>query len=194
MVISHKRKYTFISTPKTGTHSLYNVLVKDADGVRYGGYHDTKIPPEAVQYFRFTTTRNPYDRLVSAWNVLVKIDDIYAPIYRKLIGSQTFESFVEWAVDNKEKIHSWEGHDVRGILVLQLQSIRLKGIKFDAKLRIENINEELNNLECMYGDIEVPHLLKREYKGWDYWKTPNIIAHANEYLKEDFHSLPYDKE
>jgi hypothetical protein len=111
-----------------------------------------------------------------------------------LIGSTEFRDFVDWSLTNKEKIHKWTSSEVKGIFVLQHQGHEMHNITFDTKLRIENINEELNAMDCITTTVKVPHILKRNYRGWDYHKTPEIVGMANEYLEEEFDYLPYDKE
>lgn len=191
MIISRERKYVFVSTPKTGTHSLYDILQKQFNGKRHGGYHEKEIPLEFKNYFKFTTIRNPYERLVSAWNSLLYTTEDYKAIYKPLIGSKRFEDFVEWATENKSKLpHMKE----RGMVVICPQSMYLNGVDIDQYLKIEEINDRFNELEFVDQKVEVPQLLKRKHKNWDYWKNDNIIKHANELLKEDFEMFDYEIE
>lgn len=190
MIVSNRRKYVFVSTPKTGTHSMYELL-NAFEGSRYGNYHEKVMPSYAKNYFKFTTIRNPYDRLVSAWNSLLFTTDEYRDLYIPLIGDDRFESFVEWACENKRKIPHM---DVRGMIVLCTQTDYLKGIEIHKHLKIENINEEFNKLHFVDKKVEVPRLLHRKYKSWDELKNKNIIEKANEYLKDDFENFDYEKE
>lgn len=193
MVISNKRKYLFISTPKTGTHSMYKLLTTELDGERYGKYHEREVPNKCKDYFKFTTCRNPYDRLVSAWNSLLNTTADYNDLYKRFIKATDFESFVEWATDNKQKLPTMTE---RGVVVVCPQSLYLGKLTLviDKFVKIEDIDSEINNLDFVKEKVDVPHLLKREHGGWDELKNDNILAHANEFLKEDFELLDYEKE
>ena len=77
MVVSHKHKYLFISNPKAATNSLYTYLVDHCSGERHGIFHEINdtFPQD---YFRFSTCRNPYDRMLSSWySTCMRGDDIY---------------------------------------------------------------------------------------------------------------------
>lgn len=66
MIISDKHKYVFISVPKTGTRSIYHLLLKDFNGKK-GVDHSRQVPAYAKDFYTFLTVRNPYDRAASAY-------------------------------------------------------------------------------------------------------------------------------
>lgn len=191
MVISRKHKFVFISTPKTGTHSLYHTLQEHFECERYGeDYHENTIPLGCGDYFKFTTIRNPYDRLVSAWNSLLFTDE-YRDEYISLIGNDTFEALVKWAWSNKRNL-PYMG--VRGLMTVVPQSTYLRGMKIDKYLKIENIDEELSNLHFVDSKIKVHKLLHRKHKQWSELKNKTILKFANDFLKEDFEMFDYQME
>ena len=183
-----------MSTAKTGTHSMYDVLKREFGGFRYGRYHEATLPSGHENYFKFTTIRNPYERLVSAWNSLFFSSEEYRIMYLEQIGSDDFEKFLDWAIRVK---HGMVDMPIRAIQVVCPQSIYLDGIEIDAYLKIENIDTELNNLPFASNrdkPIVIPRLLKREHATWDDVKNKKLIKKANEFLKEDFEMFDYTKE
>lgn len=93
MIISHKHKFIFIAVPKTGTHTIRNILrpfLDDNDIEQCSLFEHKKSPFEAFQqvnhghftaqqikeqvgddiwnsYYKFAFVRNPYDRFLSAY-------------------------------------------------------------------------------------------------------------------------------
>lgn len=84
-MINHKYKFVFVAIPKTATTSIhYHFLGSDVDnssvnldlmtghGLQHSSY--PKILQKSIidvsGYFSFSFTRNPWDRLVSAWKYL----------------------------------------------------------------------------------------------------------------------------
>lgn len=79
MVISHKNKYIYIATPKTGTTSIQKLLVDNYDGEKdFTGLSDGKHcgakyalrNHNKAGFFSFSFVRNPWDRLVSWYGML----------------------------------------------------------------------------------------------------------------------------
>ena len=86
-MISHKHKFIFVEFPKTGTTSVEGVLKnycetetnESADSL-YWKHAQPKTIKELFEkenkkdewkhYFKFTFTRNPFDRMVSLWNFI----------------------------------------------------------------------------------------------------------------------------
>ena len=93
-MISHKHKFIFVEFPKTGTTSVGGVLKnycetetnESADSL-YWKHAQPKTIKELFEkenkkdewkhYFKFTFTRNPFDRVVSYWNYIHKSLEMY---------------------------------------------------------------------------------------------------------------------
>ena len=78
MIISEKNNYVFVSTPKTGSHTMFKILQEQYDGVRYGpsngyNFHEWVTPVQYKNYFHFSTVRNPYTRFVALWWSLLMV-------------------------------------------------------------------------------------------------------------------------
>tara|TARA_Y100001980_G_C14552806_1_gene337394 strand:+ start:3071 stop:3814 length:744 start_codon:yes stop_codon:yes gene_type:complete len=74
MIISHKHNYLFVETPRTGTTSIGNELVKNYGGERILGKHSTHFEfkniatSDELKYYKFTGVRNPLDSLISFYH------------------------------------------------------------------------------------------------------------------------------
>jgi len=86
-MISHKHKFIFVEFPKTGTTTIGSVLGKYSDVKRNhkkDSLYRKHAPPSTIKqlfekenkkdewknYFKFTFTRNPWDRMLSLWSFI----------------------------------------------------------------------------------------------------------------------------
>ena len=93
-MISHKHKFIFVEFPKTGTTTIENILKKYSDveqNYRKDSLCWKHARPKQIKelfekenkkdewkhYFKFTFTRNPFDRMVSLWNYMHKSLEMY---------------------------------------------------------------------------------------------------------------------
>lgn len=163
MIICPDYGSVFISTPKTGTHSMYKFLKENCGGEQYvGGYHRTKLPFNFRDYHVFTTIRHPLERFVSAWNSL-----LFTPEYRakfiSLVGSDRFEDFVDYVTSLDNQVI----HPGSGFPVLSQQTVwHRQFFKLNSLLDIDNIKDELYNLFEVDTD-DFPHELKRDHARYE---------------------------
>jgi hypothetical protein len=110
MIVSHKYKFIFIATPKTGTTSIHRALQRyvsnDSDIVidqTIAGKHQTaltikkKLPQEQWDsYFKFGFVRNPFDWIASWYNFRSRneLSDSRHPKHHRWTGNISFEEFV----------------------------------------------------------------------------------------------------
>jgi len=187
MIVSEKYKYVFMSTPKTGTHSMYRLLIDRFDGHQLdGAYHRRDIPDEYREYFIFTTVRNPYDRTVSIWHALTEREN-YRDIYVPIIGSDKFSDFVDWLVNTNEDNRP-RG---KGGILIPTQSNYLKSVYIDKFLQIENIEEQFQSLPFVEHSVAVPKLLSRRHLGWSDLKSSKVNIKLTAFLEEDFANFNY---
>ena len=190
MIVSDKHKFVFVSTMRCGTHSMFAVL----RGQPYcgyheqhpGGYHNRIIPGKAQDYFTFAVSRNPYSRLVSIWRVITQGERCrhYTPL-----GKPTFPHFVCWAAA-EPNIDKWAG-------MLIPQHRWLKGIRLDAVLRLEELDQEVKRLPFWTGPDHVDPASNRTCIGLPHWSAyytdPVIITAARQWAGADFETYGYPK-
>lgn len=190
MITSIKNEYVFISVPKTGTHTMYDVLVKQFDGIQAEGpYHQTQIPEKFSDFFAFSTVRHPFTRMVSIWHALTQ-RPAYQDIFIPKIGGKSFLQFCKWYSEiTPENRPTGKG----GVLLLS-QSEWLAGVKIDRFLKIECINKDFSELPFVHQVIELPKMLSREYAGWHEVSCTESKRLLTERLARDFEILDYSPE
>jgi hypothetical protein len=91
MIISHKHKYLFIGTPRTGSTAISKELAKNYDGNsilrKHANYFEfEKIATEKEKkYFVFASVRNPVDDVVSIYTRLLTNHNSNFTSKRKLL-------------------------------------------------------------------------------------------------------------
>jgi hypothetical protein len=193
MIISKKHKFVFISTPKTGTHTMYKILPDEYEGVqKEGPYHQTEVSEEFSDYFIFTTVRNPFERMVSIWHALIERDN-YRNIFLPLVGGVEFIDFVKWIT----KLEPDERPKGKGGVLLHPQSYWLKGVSLDKFIKIENVDEEFSMLPFYIQSTEhkeIPKVLARKHKKWKDVKCNESRELIVRWAKEDFEIFNYSEE
>ena len=137
MVISDKHNYLFIAIPKTGTRSIYRLLIDEFDG-ELKRDHSKSIDAKYLDHYSFTVIRNPYDRLVSVWwSTCQRGDDSKRYINKFLKDDISFLNFCK----NLENLNS-----IKNVPHCNLQSDWLESTKFDNVIKFENLNASWLNL------------------------------------------------
>lgn len=207
MIISSNPEFVFISTPKTGTHSMFHVLNENFNtkhlGPKTGNqFHEWKVPNQYSNFFKFSTVRNPYERIVALWNSLLMagvreggvIPKKYRDSYIRQIKSDSFEAFCKFCADYRDNI---EHNRIVRYPLLSIPQWRWyeqylpKGTQ---PLKIENIDIEFNSLPFIDKEIKIPRKLHRKHETWDELKNDNIIKYVNHWAEHDFERFGYDKE
>lgn len=205
MIVSDKKRFVFISNPKTGTHSMFDVLENNPEfaAKREGKqFHEWKVPQRAKNYIKFSTVRNPYSRIVALWNSLLmagareggEIPKKYRQTYMHVIGSDSFEDYCKFCAENRDTI---EHTKIIRYPLLSIPQWRWyqEYLPPDTKpLKIENIQEEFNALPFVEKEIMIPTKLKRKHETWDELKNNNIIEYVNHWAEKDFELFGYEKE
>lgn len=136
MMVSHDCRAVFISNPKCGTRMMYGVLGWFYGFERRGHFHDTKVPAECQDYFKFTIVRNPFDRAVSIWwRGIHAPNDRYGFVER---GLEEFEDFIRYVA---EPDNQW-----RPLAMPFHRRIEDVGLPMDAVLQLESVDEQVTML------------------------------------------------
>jgi hypothetical protein len=206
MIYNKELGYVFVAIPKTGTRSMYKILMEKYGAIEYAD-HWHIIPEEMKDFYKFTIVRNPYDRFVSLW-----WSTSQRPLYegaggnfRKMAGGNDMKSILSWMIkskkDNKINKESIFGHQL-----LLTQSTYLNETNFDVILETETLNEDFSTrvklfdfYDCL-DDINSTKITNkvngpaRVKNPFYYIRDKEALDMINYYYAEDFNSLPqYDK-
>ena len=204
MIVSRYYNYVFISVPKTGTHSLYDVLTEHFKGKRVGGYHHTVIPEQFNGAFKFHTTRNPYHKFCSMWSILNNKETIHNRQIEDIMGRPLeLRPFVEWIIKERNNLIAYSRNGLKLANLMLPTSFyintKLHEHKIDEFIRIENASQEFNNkLPFVEKFVDIPKLFSMQtefgYKNWSILKTPEVTEMLNEWGADDFEAYGYFKE
>lgn len=205
MIISHKHKFIFIATPKTGTTSIESKLkifsenLKLSDEASDRGNPNLKhITLEGIiahceqnlsDYFSFTFSRNPWDRHLSIYKYYKKMvahwgdnpgkwKSVCEEYKRRVDDFDDFNEFVEGVPNFKELQTRWITDNI------------------DFVGRMETLQDSFDNICSRIGiqQIELPHLNisnKIDYKKVYNDKSIDIVSQA---YKKDIDYLKYNYE
>ena len=183
MVINHELNYTFISTLKCGTNSMFSILMDRYGGQRVGGFHcrDLRYAPKGS--FTFTVCRNPYFRAVSIWwSTCMRGHDRYG--FRLACGNgDDFETFMTWVASQ-----------VNPTALIQNQADWQQGIRFDRILHLENLSKEFASLPFVNEPVvNFPEINTTLYNRQpaQYHLTPRAIEAIKSWAKPDFEKFGY---
>ncbi len=191
--INHELKSIFIHIPKCAGSSMEALPFWSK-----GSGHKTLQQFSSVEgfpsYYKWCFVRNPWDRVVSAWDTCPEIKPI------------TFPRFVNTLYENRHKIQNlpcikWGiGLPHVGLAVSRIHFLpMLPVIKVDGKMvmdfvgRFENIKNDWNKLTNHLGvKNELPHNNKRKSKPpYQGFYTKDLISKVGEIYKEDIDFFDY---
>ena len=190
MIVSEKYKFVFIRHQKTASssiisklnlnlyppgiksHSHWNSVVKLKTNKGYDGHHIPllelgRIYPEIhkniSKYFKFSFTRNPWDRMVSAWFYFKKNNNTYNKF-----------SFNDWLKSGK----SWIGVEMNTVDFAN-------GCDFIGKF--ENLQQDFSYICNKVGipEQKLPHINKTSHKHYsEYYDDETREIIAKQYAKD----------
>lgn len=191
MFVCPKYKALFVAIPKTGTRSVYDILLG-----KYEGYvhkeHEQIIPEQYKEYFSFITVRNPYDRACSEyWSTCHKgLGVCYGGFQEKFEQKNipnTLENFLSFRL---------------GLLWIPQYKF-YENNRIDQILRFENLQNDFKTLPFLTDHIELPKIntttvyIEGKYHNIrPHWKkliTPKAGRIINEFFAKDFEMFNYEK-
>jgi len=185
MLIDKGGKWLFVSNPKCGTHTMYKFLEK-LGGERLGNFHQNVFPlvtplPPLV----FTTCRNPFDRVVSAYTSAYKLSCL-----RKSpeILQMEFEEFVNFYLKGK-----------RDLVTLRSQRWMTRHLPEAVTfINLNHINAGLQQLGILQAEqlyLLLPHENKSDHQVTEtYYLSTKIKNLIREAYADDFSLLGFNKE
>jgi len=172
VIISKKKKFIFVSIPKTGTTSIESVLKKyeDTHSTIYATYLKRHTPFWAIKhshlsYFKFCFFRNPWEQFVSLYRYY--IHHHHAHIYERPFG--------EWVQD--EPLNPTFGIGTEYEYILDKHGFVIPDVKVYKFEEIDSAWEDI----CERLDItdKLPHLNKSKHRHYSTYytnKTRHMIA------------------
>ena len=202
MIVSHSKKFIFISNPKTGSTSIDAVLAEFNDEpflneiYEDGLYTRKHMPAQALKdrlpvviwrdYFKFSFVRNPWDWFISQqfYNLGKNgvVCDINAQLKNdQLIGTYDFLKTYRGKRDAESAFqHSFLCDDDNNILL-------------DFIGRFEKLDNDFREVQRIIDtDFLLPHLNASRHRHYQYYfndETKTLIA---DLYKVDVHMFQYD--
>lgn len=187
----------FVSTPKCGTHTMYDYLHRHYGPLREHGFHESRLPADltARGWCVWTLTRNPYARLVSLWwTTTVRPLDADADVRRRVEaycgGDSGFWAFLRWLPTKFPDDGLW-----------QPQRYWLRRTPITHAVKMEELPGSLRALPWWDGPDELPRLnVSTEnppnagHGDWRRHYTEREMRLARAWAQDDFDQYGYDVE
>lgn len=201
MVINHEHRFLFVHIQKTGGTSITKALFR-VEGTRSLDHAHSMIgaldPSVYRGYLSFGFVRNPFDRLVSWWNMKVH-KGVCNDFSRYLLSrGNGFSQFL----DMKAVINERNPAEVSGPAAYP-KSIAFNQLDYlagpDGRLavdfigRFENLDEDFAEICRRIGvRLELPHLNSFQRRHYREYYTPEDIEKVRAMCKRDLEYFNYD--
>jgi hypothetical protein len=202
MWVNSQKEYVFVSTPKSGTNTMYDIL-KAQGGRKYGQppgvepkstLHRNVLDPSWNDYYKFTVVRNPFSRAVAAWwHLIVKKDEGGAKrrgfqiSMNKAMGGDSFQHFTAFLLFR---------HDVPDrAIMFDSQHEWHNNIQFDKVLKLEDLQTGLNDIPLLDGasvaNKQKNSFVKERKKPWKDYYTAADVENVVKGWNDDFTQFDY---
>lgn len=201
MLISHKHKFVYIAIPKTASSAIRTALgnYSEINSNHYNDeppyrWHITALDLKKHfienkwnwdEYFKFSTVRNPWDRMVSNYNFFSKYitlyeknnkgkEDIYTMFIDILQKNPTFEDYIKNHLQKEESYEFWYKDETGTILLDFIGKVETLQHDFDSICKKIGISQQ---------KIQCKNATKHEHYSKYYTnETKQIVAekYANE--------------
>lgn len=200
-MICKKRKLIFIHIPKTGGTSvdcLFKGSMQNHSCLKdYENYLSTEV---MKQYFKFTTVRNPFDLLVSSYNMIVKRIQQNHLHTLKQFGCNVF-SFEEYLKDKIQNyivgtepfISTNFSHSMFNQNQIDWIKDSQGKINIDYIMKFENLQEDFD-IVCDKIGIprkNLPHINKMNHKHYSEYYNKTTKQIVEEKYAEDIQHFKY---
>lgn len=206
MLVSIEYEFVYVAPPKTGTRTLYSIFESNLNAKRLSSQdHELDIPDEYSGFVSAISCRDPYSRFISSYFfslVDTNASDGYsneierAKWKRELdkrnltLDYKGYMTLVDEIVTN----NSCRDITDSDTFALTPQSYYIKNNNIDYILKLENIEETLNELPFSLTFDPLYKKNKQNYKRDEaYSQLPtSVIEQINKLYKEDFDNFGYD--
>ena len=202
MIINHKYKFIFTHIQKTGgisvSKSFYS-LENTENIVNTHSFINTLNVEDFQDYFKFCFVRNPWDRLVSWYNMMVQ-KRVHNDFSKYLLeNSNTFSEFLDLTdtimENNMEEINQYSPYP-KSISFNQLDYISNdRGeILVDFIGRFERLGEDYKKITRTIGvNLDLPHENKFDHRPYrEYYENEKDIEKVYLMYKRDIDFFGYE--
>jgi hypothetical protein len=201
MIINHKHRFLFVHIQKTAGTSVTEAL-NQLEGSQQLGYHHSMIDTieNAVYdgYFVCCFVRNPFDRLVSWWNMMTH-KGMHNDFSRYLLSrSNSFSEFLDCTemIDEQNPLERWMDQPYpKSIAFNQLDYIIGKNGRLDVHFigRFESLQADFKRVSDAIGvQMELPHSNAFERRHYREYYSPGDVDKVRRMYKRDLKFFGYD--
>ena len=189
------RRAIFVHVPKVAGTSVKQVLFPDAWSLTHYRAIDYFLdnPLKYRRYFVFAFVRNPYDRLVSAYEFLLrggKNEPDRRFRDRVLSAYASFADLVKYGLGRREVDEKYHFMPQSRFLVSPWGSIMV-----DYVGRFERMEADFATIARRMGlDVRLPHSNKSTRGRWEDYYTEELRSIVYRHYKADFDLLAYEPE
>lgn len=180
-------KFVWFRVAKCGTRSTLKLLRQHVTEFQIEqGFNRCYPRKKLLDYTKFSVVRNPYTRIVSAWNDKIRLDNPSGLCLTE--GQKTklqdFDYFVEWLVDQPKRTAN---------IHLRPQSLLVPNDVHEIG-HIENFDHDLYRIlkrAGFPGIKEVPHINAWPAPKETHQFNARILKLLNDYFESDFERFGY---
>ena len=180
MFINDDLKFVYVSMTKSGSSSIV-ALLKDKFGGTSNGNTRMVIPPCCENHYSFTVSRNPYARMISWWWSICKADGDRYGHKKELRDANLSESLPDFLL-------LWE----RKGDYSQTKYLSVNHDPLDTILKLENIEEDFNNLPFVKEHVDIPKVNAKNHPSWQGLLNENSRVLINRIYADDFENFNYE--
>jgi chondroitin 4-sulfotransferase 11 len=201
MIINHQHRFLFIHIQKTAGSSITEALNR-LDGSQQLGYQHSMMNSLETAiyegYWVFCFVRNPFDRLVSWWNMMMH-KGIHNDFSRYLLSnSSSFSEFLDCTEvidDQNALIPSMNEPYPKSIAFNQLDYMTGKDGRLDVHFigRFESLQADFKRVSDAIGvQMELPHSNAFERRHYREYYRPRDVEKVRRMYKRDLKFFDYD--
>lgn len=192
MYFSKEYNFIYFAIPKTGSTSIARVLRDYFKAKCLRSSHDNIVPEEMKNYFKFTSTRNPYARAISCYYHIHRKRSDILPLNEcwKKFHMISMTSYL----DNKFYIDEYAKpyDDIEKYIQFQENS------NIDAFIKLENLTKDFHNLPFVDKKVIFPveNTCERQFLNYSNicYKIPDeLLDQSLNYYADDFLNFQYMK-
>jgi chondroitin 4-sulfotransferase 11 len=198
MLCNARYNFAFVHIQKTAGKSVSEALFKIPGTFRFGNAHNFVKDVDTYPYYKFAFVRNPWDRMVSWYNMITitgKTNSFHSYI---LENSDNFSEFLKCKDEVIEKIDVQDASSLyfKSISYNQLDYLSDKtgNLRVDFIGRFENLQTDFNKIleKLNWSGIELGHLNRLPHQDYRfYYQTANDIEAVYNIFQRDINYFGY---